>query len=75
MKNRSSSTCDREVVAMLGVLVRQAGWRTVLEALQRVATGSGQPRIVGTITAAREWLYGQDMSPKPIPTGVQKKVA
>jgi len=52
--------CDREVVAMLGVLVRSAGWETLLEALQSVATGSGQPRIGGTILAAREWLYGRE---------------
>jgi len=57
---RIGSACDGEVVAMLGVLVRLSGWKTVLEALQSVAMGSGQPRIVGTILAAREWLFGQE---------------
>jgi len=66
MKNKPSvgstsagSGCDHEVVAMAGILVRLAGWETVLEALQSVAAGAEQPRIVGTILAAREWLYGQ----------------
>ena len=46
MKNKPSvgstsagSTCDREVVAMMGLIVRLVGWETVLVALQSVATG------------------------------------
>jgi hypothetical protein len=53
-------TCDREVVGMLGFLVRQAGWKRVLAAMESVAVDSGQPGIGGTILAAREWLFGSD---------------
>ena len=52
--------CDRDVVGTLGLLVRLAGWKRVLDALEGVAERSGQPRIGGTILAAREWLYGRD---------------
>jgi len=54
------SACDREVAGVLGLLVRLAGWKRVLAALEGVAEGQGQPRIGGTILAAREWLFGQD---------------
>ena len=56
--------CDREVVGTLGLLVRLAGWKRVLDALEGVAQRSGQPRIGGTILAAREWLYGQKIEEK-----------
>ena len=55
----TSPACDHEVIAMVGILVRLAGWETVLAAMQSVARGSGQTRVVGTILAAREWLYGR----------------
>ena len=40
----AGSACDNEVVAMVGIFIRLAGWKSLLEALQSVAAGSDQPR-------------------------------
>ena len=69
--------CDHDIASMAVVLVRLAGWKRLLEALEGVAVGSGQPAVGGTILAAREWLYGHEEGdgPNRAGGGVKKKVA